>query len=140
MNKYSMRDVTIYYAHDILGYTAPELSKIYGIGADYIRQVVRKVRDVKSGKRTHGPTSAALKQLQMSFPVRNIETLKSLLNFAKRLDREIDRFMSAQIAYAPEIQDTPFLDGIYCISDNLENWQDELNAELERFLRSCLDN
>lgn len=138
MNKNSMRDVTIYYAHKFLGYTAPELSEIYGIGAPYIRQIIRKVRDVESGERTHGPTKYALKQMEMRHPARNIEAIKSLRNFAKRLDKDIDKTMSAIIAYAPEIQDTPFLDGIYVITDNLEYWQNELDTELRGFLHSCL--
>jgi hypothetical protein len=138
MNKNSMRDVIIYYAHETLGYTAPELSEIYGIGAPYIRQIIRKVRDVESGKRTHGPTSYALKQMQRNYPPRNIEAIKALRTFSKKLEKDIEKTVSAIIAYAPEIQDTPFLDGIYCISDNLENWQEELNAELEKFLRNSL--
>ena len=138
MNKNSMRDVTIYYAHDLLGYTAPELSKIYGIGAPYIRQIIRKVRDVESGKRTHGPTSYALKQMRMRCPARNWEAIKALRRFANKLDKEIDSYMSSLIAYAPEIQDSGLLDGIYCISDNLENWQDELNGAVENLLRSGL--
>lgn len=138
MNKNSMRDVTIYYAHKFLGYTAPELSEIYGIGAPYIRQIIHKVKDVESGARTHGPTKYALKQMEMRYPTRNIEAIKSLRTLAKRLDKEINKTVSAIIAYAPEIQDTPFLDGIYCISDNLEYWQTELDAELAKFLRSCL--
>lgn len=138
MNKNSMRDVTIYYAHDKLGYTAPELSTIYGIGAPYIRRIVSKVRDVESGKLTHGPTSSALKQLQRNYPVRNLKSIKSLRNFAEKLDKEIDVFMSNLIAHAPEIQDTPFLDGIFCISDNLDFWQKELDAEIGRFMHDNL--
>lgn len=140
MNKNSMRDVTIYYAHDLLGYTAPELAKIYGIGAPRIRQIIQRVRRVDGGETTHGPTAFALKQMRRDYPSRKLEAIKSLRNFAKRLDRDIDRFMSAQIAYAPEIQDTPFLDGIYCISDNLEEWLKELNGELNRFLHTGLGN
>ena len=138
MNKNSMRDVTIYYAHDLLGYTAPELAEMYGVGAQRIRQIVQRVRRIDKGESSHGPTKEALKQMQRKYPTRNIEAVKSLRTFAKRLDKEIDKTMSALIAYAPEIQDTPFLDGIYTITDNLEYWQDELNAELARFLNSCL--
>lgn len=138
MNKNSMRDVIIYYAHDLLGYTASELSEMYGVGAQRIRQVVQRVRRVDKGETTHGPTKEALKQMQRKYPTRNIESIKSLRIFSKRLEKEINKFMSALIAYNPEIQDTPFLDGIYCVSDNLEYWQDELDAELKKFLRSCL--
>lgn len=135
MNENSMRDVIIYYAHDLLGYTGPELAKIYGVGPQRIRQIVAKVRDVEMGKQIHGPTKAALKQIQRDYPVRQLETIKRLRDLAKRLIKNIDSFMSATIAYAPEIQDTPFLDGIYCVSDNLENWQDELNNEIDKFFR-----
>lgn len=138
MNKNSMRDVIIYYAHDWLGYTAPELSEMYGIGAQRVRQIVQRVRRVDNGETTHGPTKEALKRMQKNYPTRNIESIKSLRIFSKKLEKDIDKFMSALIAYNPEIQDTPFLDGIECISDNLEYWQDELNAELARFLSSCL--
>lgn len=138
MNKNSMRDVIIYYAHDFLGYTAPELSEMYGVGAQRIRQVVQRVRRVDKGETNHGPTKEALKKMQRKYPSRNIEAIKSLRTFSKKLERDIDKTMSALIAYAPEIQDTPFLDGMYCISDNLEYWQAELEAELNRFLRSCL--
>ena len=138
MNKNSMRDVIIYYAHDLLGYTASELSEKYGIGAQRIRQIVQRVRRVDKGETTHGPTKEALKYMENIHPSRNIESIKSLRKFAKKLETDIDKFMSAVIAYNPEIQDTPFLDGIECISDNLEYWQDELNAELARFLNSCL--
>ena len=88
----------------------------------------------------HGPTKYALKQMEMRYPTRSIEAIKSLRTFAKRLDKEINKTMSAIIAYSPEIQDTPFLDGIYTITDNLEYWQDELDTELKKFLRSSLDN
>ena len=138
MNKNSMRDVTIYYAHDMLGYTAPELSTVYGICAPYIRRIVSKVRDVENGKLTHGPTSSALKQMKRNYPIRNLESIKMLKNFAGRLDREIDIFMDNLLLTAPEIQDTSFLDGIYCISDNLETWQDELDTEIEKFLHNNL--
>lgn len=138
MNKNSSRDVTIYFAHDLLGYTAPELARIYGIGAPRIRQIVQRVRRVDKGETTHGPTNVALRQMRQKYSYRTLESIKSLRNFARKLDSDICRFMSALIAYAPEIQSTPFLDGIYCVSDNLEEWLDELNAELEKFLRSGL--
>lgn len=138
MNKNSMRDVTLYYAHDLLGYTIPELSEIYKVSTQRISQVIHRVRRVARGETSHGPTQEALKQMQARYPTRHIESIKALRTFAKRLDRDIDKTMSAIIAYTPEIQDTPFLDGIYVISDNLEYWQAELEAELNRFLRDSL--
>lgn len=138
MNKNSMRDVIMYYAHDKLGYTAPELSRIFGIGAPAIRRVISKVRAVEDGKLSHGPTMEALKLLKRRYPVRQLESIKLLYNFAEKLNKEINRFMSGIIAYSPEVQDTDFLDGIYCISDNLEYWQDELKAEVENFIHSAL--
>lgn len=138
MNKNSMRDVIIYYAHDLLGYTAPELSEMYGVGAQRIRQVVQRVRRVDKGETSHGPTKEALKKMQRMYPSRNIEAIKALRTFSKKLEKDIEKTTSAIIAYAPEIQDTPFLDGIYVISDNLEYWQAELEVELNRFLRNCL--
>ena len=138
MNKNSTRDVIIYYAHDLLGYTAIELAKIYGIGAPRIRQIIQRVRRVDNGETIHGPTSYALKQMRMRCPARNWEVIKLLRKFASKLDKEIDSYMSSLIAYAPEIQDSGLLDGIYCISDNLENWQDELDRAVEHLLRSNL--
>ena len=138
MNKNSMRDVTIYYAHDILGYTAPELSKIYGIGAPYIRRIVSKVRDVENGKLTHGPTSSALKQMKRDYSIRNLKSIKELRNFTRKLNRDINAFMSSLILNNPEIQDLPFVSGIGYASDNLEYTENFLDDELGRFLHRYL--
>lgn len=140
MNKNSMRDVTMYYANKYMGYTATELAEIYGIGAPRIRQIIQRVRRVDRGETVHGPTRYALKQMDMRCPARNWEVIKLLRKFAIKLDKEIDTYMSSLIAYAPEVQDSGLLDGIYCISDNLENWQDELNSALKSLLRAGLDN
>ena len=138
MNKNSMRDVTIYFAHDLLGYTAKELSKIYGIGAPRISAIVSWVRSVDRGERTHSPTKYALMQTKSCYPVRYMEAIKILRDLAKRLDKEIDKTMSPLLSYAPEIHNTSLIDGMYCISDNLESWQEDLYAEVYKFLHRNL--
>lgn len=138
MNKNSMRDVTMYYAHDYLGYTAPELAKVYGISAVSIRRIISRVRKVESGEITHGPTAFALKQMKRNYPTHNMEFIKVLRAFVNRINEQIISFASTNAAYYPEVKDLSFYHDLLYISDTLGELQEDIAASLKGFLSSDL--